>query len=339
MATGNEGPDLDLTLRALAEAMAPGDELLAFHSGDDATFDRLQRFAAERTARIFRTDSPVGERAELLKLALTRAGTEYAMLLGPTDRLQPEALHALRRQLMQEAPALCLIQSAWWLVDSEHPLPRSDSPAFDALPQRPAVREGAPLLADPRRLIFRAEAWSARLAAWPPGQDDKGFYARALQESPDLMVAPAAVLLHRHAFADPTPALQEFARVLEQQPRSRRAACLTDWMPLLDEQLALCSFADAGAVLKMLPQILAALPWAVRRGMARRPGAFARLLDARIREGRPGAKAELTLQISAEDQRRSDVLARAYGRLRQDLDLALPGPDYLRALYTRLRGL
>ena len=43
--------------------------------------------------------------------------------------------------------------------------------------------------------------------------------------------------------------------------------------------------------------------------------------------------------VAAEQQRRMDNLAVAYGRLRQDLDLALPGSDYLHALYTRLRGL
>jgi len=47
----------------------------------------------------------------------------------------------------------------------------------------------------------------------------------------------------------------------------------------------------------------------------------------------------LSLQMSAQQQRRTDILASAYSKLRQDLDLALPGPDYLRNLYTRLRSL
>lgn len=339
MATENEGPDLDLALRALAEAKGPEDALVVFHTGDDRTLARLQTFAAHHTAQIIRTDGPIGDRADLLRLALEMAETNYTMVLAPTDRLHPDAFSALRKIVTQENPDLCLVHSAWWLADADHPLPRSDSALFETLPLRPTATDCAYLLPDPRRLIFRTADWRARLATWPPAEDDRAFYERALAQSTELMAAPAPVLLHLYVPANPAPALLGFARALAARPKAERTACLVEWMPFLDESLTLCPPDETSAVLGTLPDIITELPRPFRWNMARLPGAFARLLEAQITEGRVGAKAELSLQISAQQQRRTDILASAYGRLRQDLDLALPGPDYLRNLYTRLRGL
>ena len=91
MATENEGPDLDLTLDALVQAKGPEDALLVFHAGDDRTLARLQTFAAGHSAQIIRTDSPVGNRGDLLRLALEMAETDYTMVLAPTDRLPSPA--------------------------------------------------------------------------------------------------------------------------------------------------------------------------------------------------------------------------------------------------------
>jgi hypothetical protein len=339
MATGDEGLDLDLALQALAGVSGPGDRLLVFHAGDDRSFTRLQGFAAQRPTRIIRTDSPVDRPRDLLRLALEMAETDYTLLLSPTDRLQPEATARLRRRLAQEAPDLMLLHSAWWLTDTTHPLPRSDSARFEDLPLRPAPADCADLLPDPRRLVYRSADWLARLATWPPAPDDRAFFDRALAESTDFAVLRAPVLLHLFAPADPAPTLAAFTADLAERDRSERAACLTCWTPALEECLALCPPAGAVALLDRLPGIIALLPRTLRRDMANRPGAFARLLAARIDEGATGAKAELALQLADRQQQRSEILAAAYGRLRQDLDLALPGPDYLRALYTRLRDL
>ena len=244
MATENEGPDLDLTLGALVQAKGPEDALLVFHAGDDRTLARLQTFAAGHSAQIIRTDSPVGTRGDLLRLALEMAETDYTMVLAPRDRLQPEAFRALRRTLQQETPDLCLIRSAWWLADADHPLPRSDSALLEALPQWPSVSDCASLLPDPRRLIFRTADWLARLATWPPSADDRAFYECALTQSTKLMAAPAPVLLHLYAPTNPAPALLSFTEDLAARPKSERAACLAEWVPLLDEQLTLCPPAE-----------------------------------------------------------------------------------------------
>jgi len=339
MATENEGPDLDLPLRALAQTMEPADALLIFHTGDDRTLARLQAFAAEHPARIIRTDSALEQRSDLLRLALEIAETSYIALLDPTDRLQPDTFNTLRLMLQQETPDLCLVHSAWWLADVEHPLPRSDSALFETLPLRPTAPDCTGLLPDPRRLIFRTADWQARCATWPAVLEDRAFYRRALSESTELMATRAPALLHLYAPTDPAPTLLDFIQTLATRSRRERATCLAEWMPFLDEQMALCPATETSALLDTLPDVIAQLPRSVRRNMARLPGAFARLLEAQITEGRVGAKAELSLQISAQQQRRTDILASAYGRLRQDLDLALPGPDYLRNLYTRLRGL
>ena len=339
MTTGNEGPDLDLTLRALAQVKGPHDALLVFHTGDEPTLARLQSFAANHRTQIIQTDGPMDDRGDFLRLALQMAETDYTIALGPTDRLLPEAFTALRETLQQENPDLCLFNSAWWLADADHPLPRGDNALFDTLPLRPAAKDCAGLLPDPRRLIFRTADWQPRLATWPPAMEERAIYQRALTESTKLMVLRAPVLLHLYCSANPARALSGFTQALAARPKRERAACLAEWMPFLDEQIALCPPTETSALLDTLPDVIAQLPRSVRRDMARLPGTFARLLEAQITDGRVGAKAELSLQMSAQQQRRTDILASAYSKLRQDLDLALPGPDYLRNLYTRLRSL
>lgn len=339
MATRDEGPELELALRALARASGPGDRLLVFHSGDDRSLTRLQGFAAEYPTRTIRTDSPVGGHRDLLRLALDMAETEYTLVLSPSDRLQAEAFAGLRQTLAQTAPDLALLHSAWWLADDSHPLPRSDSAAFDSLPPQPAAADCAGLLPDPRRLVYRTADWLARLATWPAAPDARAFYERALADSSGLSVTRAPALLHALTPVDPVPTLQALIHALRERPRAERAACLADWRPALDEALTLCPPGQSAAFLTALPRIVALLPRPLRRDMARQPGPFARLLEAQIAEGPLGARVTLSLQLSEQQQQRSDILAAAYGRLRADLDLALPGPAYLHDLYTRLRAL
>ena len=339
LTTADEGRDLELFLSALGQAMGPQDAVLVFHTGDGRTLTRLQAFAERHQTRIIQTDSTIERGGELLRLGLQEARTDYTLVLSPTDRLQSEALAGLRQRLDQEAPDLCLMHSAWWLAEADHPLPRSDSALFETLPPRPDAAACAGLLPDPRRLIWRSADWAGRATIWPTQLEGQALFARALTESTGLIAAPAPILLHRLHPTDPGPALAECTQALTACAKGDRAAALADWAPLLDEHLSLCPPAEAPALLAALPQIAALLPRRARSEIARLPGPFARLLTAQITQGALGAKVELGLQLSLQQQHRSDVLAAAYGRLRQDVDLALPGPEYLRDLYTRLRGL
>lgn len=339
MATRNEGPDFDLCLRALARARGPDDALLVFHTGDGQTLGRLEAFAEHHATRIIQTDTSVERPGDLLRLGLKMAETDYVLALAPTDRLHAEGIAGLRAHLGRDAPDLCLIHSAWWLADADHPLPRRDSAAFETLPQHPDAAALTGLLPDPRRLVFRTRDWAGRAPAWPAKLEGKALYAQALAERTELTCLGMPALLHLLQPVDPGPVLSACAEALAACPKGDRAACLADWAALLDEHLTLCPPAEAATLLAALPRIAALLPRAARRGMDSRPGPFARLLATQIREGDTGAKAELGLQLAAEQQRRTDILAAAYGRLRRDLDLALPGPDYLHALYARLRGL
>lgn len=339
LATRNEGPDLDLFLRALARAKGSEDRLLVFHTGDRQTLRRLQTFAEHNPTRIIQIDTPVDHLGDLLQLGLKMVDTAYTFALTPTDRLQGDAIKAVRAHLREAAPDLCLVNSAWWLADAEHPLPRNDSALFEALPIKPDADACVGLLPDPRRLIFRTADWADRAANWPTGLDGKALYERALADSTDLICRTAPALLHLCTAVDPGPALLACTNALAACPKGARAACLAEWGPLLDEHLALCPPAEARTILNALPGIITLLPRQVRRTLDSQPGPIARLLATRLKDGDLGAKAELSLLLATQQQRRTDTLAAAYGRLRQDLDLALPGPDYLHALYTRLRGL
>lgn len=338
MATREEGPDFELSLAALAQASGPSDRLLVFHFGDDQTLSRLQRFSERHPARIIQTDSPIEEPIDLLRLALAMAETAYTLILSPTDRLQPDALESLRITLELAAPDLCLLHSAWWLADAKYPLPRSDSAAFEKLPLRPSPEECSDLLPDPRRLLFRTRDWRERFNSRPLPDQQRDFYETILSDSAELLVARSAVLLHLHTPKDPTPTLQDFCFALSNLPKSERATGLDAWSKVLDEALTLCPPEKANSLLRTLPKITALLPRSARKKIAHRTGVFAHLLAAQITEGSIGAKVALSLQLSEQQQRRSNVLAASYGRLRADLDLALPGPEYLQALYTRIRA-
>lgn len=334
----DDGLDIDPFLRSLERVSGPGDELLAFHAGDGRPPTVLEAYAQNHRARIIRTDSAVDGLGELLRLSLKMAETAYTLVLSPTDRLQRDAFDGLRSGLEQEAPDLCLIHSGWWLADPEQPLPRDDSALFEALPVRPDAGACAGLLPDPRRLIWRTTEWVDQSATWPTHLDGKALYERGLSECGHLMAAPKPTLLHHLTQVDPGPVLSSFTESLGAYPRKERMTCLREWAPLLDEHIALCPPASAMLVLNSLPRIVALLPRLERRRMDQISGSFARLLEAWIKDGHPGAKAELSLCLSAQQQYRSEVLAAAYDRLRRDIDLALPGPDYLRTLYMRLRG-
>lgn len=343
MATGEEGPDLDLFLQSLARVIGPTDVLIVFHSGDAPTLARLQDFAEDQPTQIIEIETPLAGLGDLLRLGLVLSETSYCLTLAPTDRLKPAGLTVLRERLERASPDLCLMGSAWWLADTSHPLPRADAAAFKTLPARPGAAALSGLLPDPRRLVFRTLSWAERAARWPAGLSGKPLYERALTERSDLAAQPATTLLHQPIAVDSVSMLADFRQALTARAKADRAACLTEWAPLLDEYLSLCAPEDAKICLGALPQIAALLPRRTRRmvGQMAEPfaGTFATLLAAQITQGNLGAKAELGMLLAAEQQRRNAVLARAYGQLRQDVDLALPGPDYLRRLYARLRGI
>ncbi|MEL7090204.1 MAG: hypothetical protein AAFN94_00580 [Pseudomonadota bacterium] len=338
LATHDEGSAFDLFLRALADAIGPADSLLVFHSGDAQTLARLQGFAETHATRIIQIDQPVAGHGDLLRLGMRMVEQGYVLALDPTDRLQAEAMATLRTQLNRDAPDLALVHSGWWLADAGHPLPRSDSAMFATLPVQPNQAACAALLPDPRRLVWRAPDWADRVAHWPQDLEGKALYARALADSTQRSAVRAPMLLHRMDPVDPAPVLAACIADLETRAKAARTAALADWAPLLDEHLSLCPPAAAATILDTLPRIAALLPRQARRHMGQQKGSFARLLHARITDGALGAKAELGLGLAAHQHHRSDLLAHAYDRLRRDVDLALPGPDYLQALYTRLRG-
>lgn len=337
MVTQDDGPDLDAGLRALGAVMAPDDRLIAFDTGStDHGAARLEAFDAP--CDLIRLETGALGWAEAMRLALDLAQTPYLMALQPRDRLCPAPLSALRDHLAAAAPDLAVLQTGWWLCDPEHPMPRTDAARVTALsaPADPAALQG--LCPDPRRLVLSRSPWRERSAVFGAGRTASSLYSEMLVQAGSVHVQPGPVLVHPPAPVDPVPLLRDVLREMAALPSAARTARLDARLVWLDEVVMRTPPEAGAALLDAFTLLLRGLARPLRARLRAADGPSGRVAAALHRRGRAETLATIALLAAQENRKRSDHLATDYARLRSDLDLALPGPDYLRALYARLRG-
>lgn len=337
MVTQDEGADLDAGLRALDAVMTPDDRLIAVDTGStDHSVARLEAFDAR--CHLVRLDAGALGWAEAMRLALDLAQTPYLMALQPRDRLCPGPLSALRDYLAASAPDLAVLETGWWLCDPDHPMPRSDTALAMALPAPadPAALQG--LCPDPRRLVLSSARWRDRREALGADKTAVSLYAEVLAQAGSAHFQPGPVLLHPPAPADPVALLRDVAQEMAALPAAARAARLDARLVWLDEVVMRTPPEAGAALLDAFAGVLRGLARPLRRRLRAADGPAGMIAAALHRRGRAEALATLALLAAQENRRRTEHLATDYARLRGDLDLALPGPDYLRALYARLRG-
>lgn len=342
--TRDEGRDLELTLDALDALRAEGDVIVVADLGSrDGTRDRLDRYARGRPVRVRQLEADRIGRIDAMRLAASCCPDRHLLALRAADRLHPAGLRALRRRLAQtDQPAggAVLANSGWRFLDGADPLPRADAARLAALAPHSPVRDLARLLPDPARLVLPAALLTGDWARAASEGDATTRYRMLLDQIRDpVAVLPETVLLRPRPLRPAAPAIEAVSAEIAAAAADRRADLLEGLMLRVDEALTLSPGAQVLELAAAMERLHRALPRRLRAAARAHPGPAGHVLSARHRGGLPGALSALALYAAGQAQARADHLAGALAAVRRDVDLALPGADYLELLYARSRGL
>ena len=317
--THDAGTSLRGTLQALTDVRAqPGVELILVDSGSrDDTLSELTQYAAGGVPLI-RIDADQAAGPTILTLMRAQAQHPYVLMLRPGDRVDPDALPGLIRYLEQERPATALLDHTHWLGDPALQIPAPDADRLAALPDAPDTATLRQLSPDLRRVLVHRDhdlctAPSGDLAA------DWATWDRIAALDPTLFPGRAVLSLEMPRITA-TDLLQAAARLLGQSPDAPALVWAADLLALADPDPA-CLEAAAD-----LPSGATA------------PAPLGPILTALQAGDRATALACLAMVAARRERQMTTLLSAQVTRLRRDLDLALPGPDYLRALYDRIRS-
>ena len=327
--TRDAGPLLRNALQRLALAMAPDEDITVIDCGsEDDTLPELASFLEPRPGELIRLDAPGPDRREAMTLAWGHARHPYLLCLDACDLVHPDGIGALRAQLLDKQPQVLVAQRNWWLGTPDLLLPSADTSRIGALGPTPTTEELLTLTPDPRRLVLHADL-ATRLTDRAHTEGGMALWEHTLG------AAEHTALCSEPAWASPLPdhpAAPMLAAVTDRQNDPAGFLRALNWA---DDALYLTGPDEAPALLAAAQPLLERLDPAQPLPAI---GPITRILEALRDEGRAMGLAQLVLELSNLERQRNRALADAIGRLRADLDLALPGPEYLRQLYDRIRA-
>jgi len=347
--TGNDGRGLEPTLRRLHAVVAGGRVplLIVDQGSDDGTLRRLAGFMADSgtapggRVRLLKLSAPEVDLDDATELARAELGADYVLGLRAGDLPCPPALEVLRVQLRARQPDLAICAQGWGLHGAA--LAPADATRLERM-----AGTGQPdpdvLYPDPRRLLASAELraqlgpmrrGSGALADWDLYDRWVGATRRRLIFSDPVLLRPLPV----------SPVQSLFSALAVRHaacPRGEgRVTALARGLIRIGDEMRFYDPDAAAEVIAAASGLLRVLTWPEARGLRALPGPAAELLATLRAGGRrlgwAAARAQLAAQAAEEDRRRLAALAGELRSLREDLDLALPGPDYLRDLYERVR--
>lgn len=337
---GEDDRRLALALRQLQGAVQAGTPLVIIDtggpdSGAGGRLTQLQDFVdgPGRGAVFLRLDQPGLSFRAALELARSETGADYVLGLTGQDLLLPAALAPLQQQLAQQHPDLVICGQGWWQGGPLEPLAPPDA-------DRLVARQSASLWPDTRRLL-PAAAFAAEFDLPENLSDDplEDWYLWDgwLDLAQHILVFAGPVVLR------PLPAsrvVNLFASLktrLAGCPRRQRRALLLHAMSRVGDELTFCDPANALSEAAAAWEFYQTLGRRERGVVVQDPGSAGALMSALNAGGPSLALAVLAQQAAAQDRARLTAMRAEVRALRADLDLALPGPDYLRDLYERVR--
>lgn len=320
--------------------------LLLIDAGVDETTSRLlANFAVSSHAQHIALSHERCNSDVARGIAQRVAGARHVLLMRPQDRLVATTLPRLDRWLADRNPDLALLAGGWWLTEpqparpddySKSVLSYPDAARMAALPAAPDTRALLTLTPDPRRLLSAMDA--------PPNEIDPfSDPAAAWREWESVLSgSPASAVFLEPVLLRPLP--QNGAAAALGAARARllgaslitRSKQLTKLGPWIGDALALAPATEARATEAALQAFWSALSRRLRARAVVLPGTAGDVFSA-MAQGQ--SLAAISLLATARQERVSRALAAEQGRLRTDLDLALPGTEYLTDLYARVRGL
>lgn len=339
MVTHNEGTAFEKTLHALAQAMQRGDRVIAIDTGStDGTLVRLARFSEGVGCDIISLDTNSFNASEALALGLERAQTAYVMLLDACDRVHPGWLWHLRNRLKSDAPDLAMINTVWGSGDLERATARVDA---SRLEEMPAVADTASLhrvCPEPRRMVLARETWHAHAALLATAPTVHALYTQIAKLGDSCAFVNAPIVQQHPSCVDPVPLLEALVTHIMSTPRGQQATALQDGLILADDVVARTSPDRAVELVTALEAFATRLPRWIRTTLVKHDGPAGVLWRARKQGGQQGALLWLAQKALAEQQQQNAHLTKQVEQLHAQLKLALPKPDYLRALYDRVRN-
>lgn len=339
MVTCNEGTAFEEALHAVAQAMQHGDHVIAIDTGStDGTLERLARFGEGVGCDVIRLDKDTFTASEALALGLEMAQTAYVMLLDARDRVHPDLLWHLRNRLKSDQPDLAMINTVWWSGDPEHARPRVDAARMETLPAVVDVAALHRLCSEPRRMVFARETWRAHAALLAQAPTAHALYTQITKSGDRCAFVNAPVVQQHPRFVAPVRLLEALGTHITHMPRGQQAEALQDSLILADDVVARTSPDKAVELVTALEAFAARLSRWIRPGLVNHEGPAGALWRARRQEGRQGALLWMAHRALAEQQQQNARLSTQLEQLHQQLELALPRPDYLRALYDRVRN-
>lgn len=341
-ATPLEARQISVHLRSAVPDNIP---LLLIDAGtEDATSCTLASLAATSHAEhvaLSRTDCSPN-----LARSITRrmTGARHVLLVRAHERLVFAALPQLADWLVELDPERALLAGGWWLNEPYPPrpdalpqgvLPYPDAARLAALPQKPDAAALRSLCPDPRRILVTEDApdesdpFSDPALAWESWQ-------KLLSGPATPTVFPEPVLLRPLPEAGAAATLALALTRLKDTPRGERGRFLEETASWLGDALVVSSAAEAPETDAALHRIWSMLSRRLRAQAAALPGPAGVVFSA---VARGQSLAALSLLATARQEQIVRVMLAEQSQLRANLDLALPGPDYLADLYARVRDL
>lgn len=314
-------------LTRLTAALSPQDQLIVLACGNaDAVRPELSRHAL----KLIELDVPELAHREAMALARSKAEHPYLLCLSGWDMVETAGFAQLRQLLKAQTPETVVLNRGAWLGAPAVTLPAPDAARLAALGTTPDLAALLDLTPDPSRVLLHANL-AARLTSdavtQPIPAEDHALWHQILTTSERPLLCPTPVWHAPQTLRDAAPTLEALSA---DTPDALQRGLL--WA---DDALALAGPEHARAILR------AAQAMVTRGGLSHtlsHNGPTAALLQALQDDGPALALAGLALDLALNERRKTEAFTAALVSLRSDLDLALPGPDYLHALYERIRA-
>jgi len=329
---------LRTTLASLAANRPKDHPLVLINPGtNEGHHDLGQVFVRRNGGQIITTDGPP-TRSEAAALARHHTGMPYALSLKPKDQLYGPGVKALAAKLTASDPDVIVLGSGWGHPGTGQPIPGPDAERIANLPLHPAAADLLDLYPDLRRVLIRNNSSTP-----PVSKADTLAIWRAWEtvlEAPEqVLFCPDPVILPPLPHQSAAGAMMALSTQVSTLKKSDFSAKLDRYLTWTGDALRLSPPAAALETIEAATLLLAALPRAFRSRACKAPEPIGPFLNAVRRGHHSEAMARLALLVSARTDLQIAALSDGFVTLRQDLDVALPGPDYLMDLYTRLRGI
>lgn len=340
-------PSLWRLCLSLAAVTAPGDRIVAVDGGSrDKTPQLLRRFATEIGwgpevgFELIALEEPGMSLAALAEIGRDRAMGSWCLEIHADDLVLASGIAALREVLSGQENGIVLANHAWMLAGPASPLPCPDADRWPDQGSDISARATAQrLYPDPQRVICRSGGPVARVLASDLGPSER--YDAALEDVPndeaEIGFCTAPVRLAPLPPDTDLVSLTAMQGILQQLPANAASEIFEPHLLRAGDALIRLSPGQAEPWLEQAQTGLAALPRRLRKAICAHDSPAGRLLGILQKEGRSAARTSLSLILAETQRQQADALRDEVAQLRADLDIALPGADYLERMRARAR--